>query len=109
MVLPTVVRTELAAGVPAARGVRPVSADDVARVVEATVRRPRPELWVPRWAQGLTKATGMLPRRAQEAIAHLLRADTVLADVDPVARAAYEARAGLGATTAAGDRTGTAG
>ena len=93
MVLPTVVRTELAAGVPAARGVKPVSADDVARVIEATVRRPRPELWVPRWSQGLTKAVGVLPRRVQDAMARAFKADTVLAQADPAARAAYEARA----------------
>src|SRR3546814_19017332 len=37
-VLPTVVMTELASGVPAARGVKPVSADDVARVIEAIGR-----------------------------------------------------------------------
>ena len=99
MVLPTVVRTELAAGVPSARGVKPVTADDVARVIEATVRRPRAELWVPRWSQGLTRATSVLPRRVQEAIAHAFKADTLLADVDPAARAAYEARARRGAET----------
>lgn len=93
MVLPTVVRTELAAGVPAARGVRPVSADDVARVIESALRRPRAELWVPRWAQGLTKATQVLPRRVQDAMARLTRADSVLAEADPAARAAYEERA----------------
>lgn len=93
MVLPTVVRTELAAGVPSARGMKPVTADDVAAVIESTVRHPRPELWVPRWARGLTRVTSALPRRAQEAIAHALGADTILAGVDPAARAAYEARA----------------
>ncbi len=93
MVLPTVVRTELAAGLRAARGVRPVTADDVARVIESTVRWPRAELWVPRWTQGLYRATSVLPRGAKEAVAHALRADTVLADADPAARAAYEARA----------------
>lgn len=93
MVLPTVVRTELAAGVPATRGVKPVSADDVARVIESTVRRPKPELWVPRWSQGLAKAVSVLPRRVQEGLAHALKADSALTDADPVARAAYEARA----------------
>lgn len=44
VVLPTIVRTALAAGVPAARGVRPVTPDDVAAVVEKAVRDPRPEL-----------------------------------------------------------------
>jgi len=93
MVLPTVVRTELAAGVPSARGMKPVTAEDVAAVIESTVRDPKRELWVPRWTRGLTRATSVLPRRAQEAIAHALGADTILADVDPAARAAYEARA----------------
>lgn len=92
MVLPTVVRTELAAGVPAARGVKAVSAEDVARVILSTLQRPRAELWVPRYVQGLTKATGLLPRRVQEAIGHAFKADRVLADRDDAARAAYEAR-----------------
>ena len=55
VVLPAIVQTELAAGVPAARGMKPVTADDVAKVIESTVRKPKPELWVPRWAQGMTK------------------------------------------------------
>lgn len=92
VILPTVVLTELAAGVPSARGIKPVTADDVARVIEATVRRPRPELWVPRYAQGIARATQILPRRVQDAIAHAFRADTVLADADQAARAAYERR-----------------
>jgi short-subunit dehydrogenase len=92
VVLPTVVQTELAAGVPAARGIGQVSADDVAKVIEATVRRPRAELWVPRWTQGLTRVTSLLPRRAQAAVAHAFGADSILADADPVARAAYEER-----------------
>jgi short-subunit dehydrogenase len=92
VVLPTVVRTELAAGVPAARGVKPVTADDVAKVIEAAVRKPKPELWVPRWSQGVTKATSLLPHRVQKAMAKAFKADSVLADADPAARAAYEAR-----------------
>lgn len=95
VILPTVVLTELAAGVPSARGIKPVNADDVARVIEATVRKPRPELWVPRYAQGIAKATQILPRRMQDAIAHAFRADTVLADADQTARAAYECRVRL--------------
>jgi hypothetical protein len=92
MVLPTVVRTELAAGVPAARGISPVSADDVAEVIVETIRRPRPESWVPRWSRSVSRAADLMPQRAKDAVAHLMRADTVLADADPVARAAYEER-----------------
>lgn len=93
VVLPTVVLTELSAGVPPARGIKPVTADDVARVIEVTVRKPKPELWVPRWSQGLAKAAQVMPRRVQDAIAHALKADSALADADPAVRAAYEARA----------------
>ena len=96
MVLPTVVGTELAAGLSSARGMKVVTAEDVAAVIESTVRNPKPELWVPRWTQGLSRATSVLPRRAQEAIAHALGADTILAEADPAARAAYEARARRG-------------
>jgi len=92
-VLPTVVLTELSAGVGAPRGVKPVTADDVAGVIEEMVRRPKPEMWVPRWSQGLAKGTQMLPKAAQDAMAKALGADHVLSDADPAARAAYEARA----------------
>ncbi|KRC46534.1 MULTISPECIES: SDR family oxidoreductase [unclassified Nocardioides] len=93
VVLPTVVQTELAAGVPAARGIKPVTADDVAAVVESAVRRPKPELWVPRWTQGLSKPTLALPRFVQDAMSRATRAGDVLASADPAARAAYEERA----------------
>ncbi|MGZ8738838.1 MAG: SDR family NAD(P)-dependent oxidoreductase, partial [Nocardioides sp.] len=52
VVLPTVVRTELAAGVPTARGVKAVSAEEVAEVIATAIRTAHPELWVPRWVQG---------------------------------------------------------
>ncbi|NHC24204.1 SDR family oxidoreductase [Nocardioides sp. IC4_145] len=93
VVLPTVVQTELAAGVPAAKGVKPVTADDVAKVIEQAVRSPKAEMWVPRWSQGLVKVTSLLPRTVQDAMARLTQADSVLAQADPAARAAYEERA----------------
>jgi short-subunit dehydrogenase len=92
VVLPTVVLTELAAGVGAARGVKPVTAEDVAAVIASAIRRPRAELWVPQWVQGMTRTTSVLPRVLQEAIARAFGADTVLASADHVARQAYEAR-----------------
>lgn len=92
MVLPTVVRTELAAGVPAARGVNPVSAEDVAEVIVETLQRPLPESWVPRWSKGVSRAADLMPLRAKDALAHLMKADSVLAEADQTARAAYEER-----------------
>jgi len=92
VVLPTVVQTELASGIPAARGVKPVTAQDVAEVIASAIRRPRAELWVPQWVQGMTRTTSVLPRVLQEAIARAFKADSVLSSADPVARSAYEAR-----------------
>ena len=92
VILPTVVQTELAAGVAQTRGVRPVTADDVAKVIEAALLDPKPELWVPRWTQGLAKVAQLLPRRVQETVAHALKADSALTDIDQSARAGYEAR-----------------
>ena len=92
MVLPTVVRTELAAGVPAARGVKAVGPEDVAKVILYALQKPKAELWVPRWVQGMTKTTAVLPRRVQEALGRAFQADRVLADRDESQRTAYEAR-----------------
>ncbi|QYJ02518.1 SDR family oxidoreductase [Nocardioides panacisoli] len=93
VVLPTVVQTELAAGVPPTRGVRPVTPEEVAEVIESALERPRAELWVPRWSQGLSKSTLALPRFVQRALAKATRADAVLSAADSAARAAYEDRA----------------
>lgn len=93
LVLPTVVQTELAAGVGAAKGMKPVTADDVAKAIESVVANPRAEVWVPNWTQGLTKATQALPRRVQDAIGRLMDAGSVLSNIDQSARAAYEERA----------------
>ena len=93
MVLPTVVKTELSVGVEATRGVKPVTAEQVAEVIEAAVRQPTPEMWVPRWSQGLARSSQLMPRSMQAAMAKLLKADSALAGADSAAREAYEARA----------------
>jgi short-subunit dehydrogenase len=92
VVLPTVVQTDLAAGVPTARGVKSVTAEEVAEVIATAIRTGHPELWVPRWVQGMTKATGVLPRWLQDRIAAAFGADRVLSDRDDSLRADYEAR-----------------
>jgi NADP-dependent 3-hydroxy acid dehydrogenase YdfG len=92
VVLPTVVQTELSAGISSTLGVKPVAARDVAAAIASTIRRPRAELWVPQWAQTITRTTSVLPRPLQATIAKALDTDRVLTDVDRSARAAYEAR-----------------
>jgi short-subunit dehydrogenase len=92
VVLPTVVQTELATGIPSTRGVKPVTAQDVAEVIASAIRKPRAELWVPQWVQAMTRTTSILPRSLQEAMARAFKADSVLSDADSAARSAYEAR-----------------
>ncbi|QWC86234.1 SDR family NAD(P)-dependent oxidoreductase [Nocardioidaceae bacterium] len=92
-VLPTIVKTELSVGVPATVGVKPVTAEQVAEVVEHAIVSGAPELWVPRWAQSLGRTSHVLPRAGQRLLARLTRADRALADADASARRAYEERA----------------
>lgn len=92
LILPTVVQTELAAGVPPAKGMKPVTAEDVAEAIESVIREPRPEVWVPNWTQTLTKITQAMPRRFQDFVDRTTNASQLLAGVDTAARAAYEER-----------------
>jgi short-subunit dehydrogenase len=96
MVLPTVVQTELAAGVSAAKGMKPATADEVAKAIVDVVRRPRAEVWVPRWVQAPTKLGQAMPRRVQGALDKLSDTQNLLSRADSAARAAYEARARRG-------------
>ncbi|NYD56944.1 hypothetical protein BKA08_001182 [Nocardioides marinisabuli] len=92
-VLPTVVATELSAGVSAARGMRPCTPEEVADAILGVARAPRFETWVPAYAKGVFHASNALPRRARDLLSHLMHADSSLTDVDTAARAGYEQRA----------------
>ena len=92
LILPAVVQTELADGVPQAKGMKPVTPEDVAAAIESVIREPRPEVWVPNWTQALTKITQAMPRRFQDFVDRATNASSLLAGVDPAARAAYEKR-----------------
>lgn len=97
-VMPAVVRTELAAGVGDARGVRSVTASDVADAIVAVLRSPRFDVFVPRSAGAVAKVANVLPRAAREALVRLLRADNILlAGVNSPDRDAYEKRAAASA------------
>lgn len=92
LILPAVVQTELSDGVPQAKGMKPVTPEDVAAAIESVIREPRPEVWVPNWTQALTKITQAMPRRFQDFVDRTTNASQLLAGVDPAARAAYEER-----------------
>ncbi len=90
VILPTVVETELAAGTAHGR-VRRLRPDDVATAVLATIRRPRPEVWVPGRVAALVRLRDVLPRRLREALTRAMVPDQVAA-TDPAARSGYHRR-----------------
>jgi NAD(P)-dependent dehydrogenase (short-subunit alcohol dehydrogenase family) len=91
-VMPTVVNTELTAGV-GQKLVRPVEASDVAGQIVDALEVPRFDVWVPRFNGGLFKVIGMLPRGAREALGRFMKVDKLMTEVDHGARRAYEDRA----------------
>jgi NADP-dependent 3-hydroxy acid dehydrogenase YdfG len=93
VVMPAVVNTELAAGLKEARGVKNLEPEEVADAIVDALETARFDVWVPRSTQYIATVMNIVPRRGREAIARFLKADKVLAEADPAARAAYEDRA----------------
>jgi NAD(P)-dependent dehydrogenase (short-subunit alcohol dehydrogenase family) len=91
-VMPTVVNTELTAGV-GQRLIRPVEASDVADEIVDALEVPRFDVWVPRVNGALFKVIANLPRTWREALGRLMKVDKLMTEVDHGARHAYETRA----------------
>ena len=108
VVMPYFARTELAAGVPDVRVLPRLAPDAVAAEVVAALKRPRFDVYVPRWIGPLFKVGQALPRRVRDAIEHAFRAHEALLDTDRAARSVYEARAAASAPAGRGERTGKA-
>jgi NAD(P)-dependent dehydrogenase (short-subunit alcohol dehydrogenase family) len=104
VVMPGIVRTELATGLTEARGVKSVTADDVANEIVGALKKPRFDVFVPRSTGPLVALGAALPRRAREGMVRLLKADQALLKTDRAARAAYEERAAASAPAADHDR-----
>jgi NADP-dependent 3-hydroxy acid dehydrogenase YdfG len=92
VVMPVVVNTELASGLPSTRGFKSVEPEDVAGAIVEALQTGRFEVFVPKSVVGLVRLNAIMPRRAMEAIGRFLKGDQVLAHPDHAARAAYEAR-----------------
>jgi NAD(P)-dependent dehydrogenase (short-subunit alcohol dehydrogenase family) len=97
-VMPTVVNTELTAGV-GQRLIRPVEASDVAAEIVDALEAPRFDVWVPRVNGVLFKLVANLPRGMREGLGRLMKVDKLMTEVDRTARSDYEERA----ATSSGD------
>jgi NAD(P)-dependent dehydrogenase (short-subunit alcohol dehydrogenase family) len=91
-VMPTVVNTELTAGV-GQRLIRPVEAEDVANEIVDALEAPRFDVWVPRANGVLFKVVANLPRGMREGLGRLMKVDKLMTEVDHGARRHYEERA----------------
>jgi len=92
-VMPGIVNTELAAGLPSARGVKNIDPEHVAAAIVEALQVPRFDVFVPKSIGPISKVIGVLPRGGREGVARALRADKVLAGADAGARRGYELRA----------------
>jgi NAD(P)-dependent dehydrogenase (short-subunit alcohol dehydrogenase family) len=78
-VMPTIVRTELAAGLKQTRLSSQIDPDEVAAAVVGVLRVPRLEVWVPKRLGTLSKLVRILPRSVGEAIMRMGGSDQLLA------------------------------
>jgi NAD(P)-dependent dehydrogenase (short-subunit alcohol dehydrogenase family) len=91
-VMPTVVNTELTAGV-GQKWVKPVEPTDVAEAIAEALEVPRFDVYVPKSNGALLRVGSLMPRAAAEAVGRAMGTDKLMTEVDHAARAAYEERA----------------
>jgi NAD(P)-dependent dehydrogenase (short-subunit alcohol dehydrogenase family) len=91
-VMPTVVNTELTAGV-GQKWVKPVEASDVADAIVDALEVPRFDVYVPKSNGALLRTAHLMPRSAAEWVGRAMGTDKLMTEVDHAARAAYEERA----------------
>jgi short-subunit dehydrogenase len=94
-ILPTLVNTEMIAGVGHAKGFRNADPDDVARAIAGVIAKPKPRVFVPRSIGRAAASQRLVPQRVAEAMGRALGTNRVFSgDVDIDQRAGYAKRAG---------------
>jgi NAD(P)-dependent dehydrogenase (short-subunit alcohol dehydrogenase family) len=100
-VMPTVVNTELTAGV-GQRGVKPVEPEDVADAIVLALEMPTFDVFVPKANGALLRVGVLMPRSVREWVARMMGTDKLMTQVDHGKRRAYEERAAKSEPSAAG-------
>jgi NADP-dependent 3-hydroxy acid dehydrogenase YdfG len=94
-ILPTLVNTEMIAGVGHAKGFRNADPDDVARAIAGVIATPKPRVFVPRSTGVAAGVQRWVPRRVAEAAGRALGTGNVFTSaVDAEKRTAYARRTG---------------
>jgi short-subunit dehydrogenase len=93
-ICPAPVATELFSGIETSGVLKPIQPTEVADAIVDAVRSPKARAVVPKQLNAVIKTTSLLPTRAQERVAKLLKTEQgLLPYVQPELRAAYERRA----------------
>ena len=77
-----------------ARGIKKLTPEEVADAIADGLRRPRPEVYVPRELGAQIVLSALMPRKVRRPMQKLLRMDGIASEYDHGARAAYQAAAG---------------
>ncbi len=92
LIYPGVVRTELAAGTNPGRATKFIEPEQVGDAIAECVRKPRPEVFVPRSLAPMLRLYASLPARGRMTVQRLLGVDQVAMGADRSERADYERR-----------------
>ena len=94
-ILPTLVNTEMIAGVGHGKGIKNAEPEDVARAVAGVIAKPKARVYVPRAVGRIATVQRLLPQRVTEATGRALGTNRVFtSDVDADKRRAYARRTG---------------
>ena len=99
-VLPNLAETQLGSGMKPARGIKKLSAEEVAEAIVSALDRPRPEVYVPRSLGAQIVVNTIMPRRLRRPVQRLLGMNNIATGFDARARAAYEQRVAPESATA---------
>jgi short-subunit dehydrogenase len=91
-VMPAVVRTHLADGLPETKMFKSLRPEDVARAIVAVLRQPKFDVFVPRSLDITGRIGRLVPRSVSEWFVRAVGADKVFARAQSGARAEYEAK-----------------
>jgi len=91
-VMPSFTATDLILGTKGTKFVGTVKPQDVAAAITAVVRKPRPDVYVPRSVGAILRSQPFIGRRLRDAVNRSIGADRVFLEVDAQARASYDAR-----------------
>jgi NADP-dependent 3-hydroxy acid dehydrogenase YdfG len=90
VVMPAIVRTELAHGVPDTRGIKVLQPEDVADAIVEAIQTRRFEVWVPRSVNTMYRASMLIPLRALDVMNRVVKTDRALLEAaDNPDRRAY--------------------